>query len=238
MDNWKVVDVEALKKHCKACSMKENLKKNNPDAYEKWKSTHTCSHNFNESSGAMESEGAKRVFERSIENYNLRCVEFLGDGDSKSFSNVKETYPGIEVKKLECVGHYQKRLGTRLRNLKKKEKGLGGKGKLTDVIIDRLQNFFGLAIRRNCGNLIEMNKSVLASLFHVASTKTNNLHFPHCATGPDSWCKYNVDIANGTSFYKAGSGLPINIVYKIRPICEAFAKDSELEKWSAWKNAK
>ena len=115
--------------------MKENLKKNNPDAYEKWKSTHTCLHNFNGSSGAMESEGAKRVFERSIENYNLRYVEFL-DGDSKSCSNVKETYPGIEVKKLDGVGHYQKRLGTRLRNLKKKEKGLGGKGKLTDVIND------------------------------------------------------------------------------------------------------
>ena len=28
----------------------------------------------------MESEGAKRVFEQSIENYNLRYVEFLGDG--------------------------------------------------------------------------------------------------------------------------------------------------------------
>ena len=35
MDNGKVVDVEALNKHCKACSMKENLKKNNPDACEK-----------------------------------------------------------------------------------------------------------------------------------------------------------------------------------------------------------
>ena len=82
MDNGKVVDVEALNKHCKARSMKENLKKNNSDVYEKWKSTHTCSHNFNGSSGAMENEGAKRAFERSIENFNLRHVEVLGDGDS------------------------------------------------------------------------------------------------------------------------------------------------------------
>ena len=29
---------------------------------------------------------------------------------------------GIEIIKLECVGHYQKRVGTRLRNSKKKEK--------------------------------------------------------------------------------------------------------------------
>ena len=36
---------------------------------------------------------------------------------------------GIEIKKLECAGHYQKQVGTQLRNLKKKEKGLGGRGR-------------------------------------------------------------------------------------------------------------
>ena len=230
MDNGKILDVEALNKHCKACSMKENLSKSNPEAYEKWKSTHSCTLNFTGSSGAMESVGAKRVFERSVETHNLRYIEFLGDGDSKSFLTVKDTYPGVQVKKLECVGHYQKRLGTRLRNLKKKEKGLGGKGKLTDAIIDRLQNFFGLAIRQNVGNLTGMKKSVLASLFHVASSSTNNLHYPHCPTGADSWCKYNVDIANGTNYYKPGKGLPISIVYKIRPTYDSLAKESELEK--------
>ena len=67
----------------------------------------------------MEVVGAKRVFERSIEKHNLRYTKYLGDGDSKSFTSVKFTYPGIEVQKLECVGHIQKRVGTRLRNLKK-----------------------------------------------------------------------------------------------------------------------
>ena len=74
----------------------------------------------------MESEGAKRVFERSIKKHKLRYVEFLGDGDTKSYVNVKDIYPGIEIKRLECVGNYQKRVGTRLQNLKKKEKGFGG----------------------------------------------------------------------------------------------------------------
>ena len=32
---------------------------------------------------------------------------------------------GIEIKKFEYVRHYRKLVGTRLRNLKKKEKGLG-----------------------------------------------------------------------------------------------------------------
>ena len=56
----------------------------------------------------------------SIQN-RLRYTTFLGDGDSKSFSAVSQevSYP---VAKIDCVGHVQKRLGTRLRNLVKKEK--------------------------------------------------------------------------------------------------------------------
>ena len=43
-----------------------------------------------------------------------------------------------DKKNLECVGHYQKRVGTRLRSLKKKEKGLVGGCRLTDTTINRL----------------------------------------------------------------------------------------------------
>ena len=132
---------------------------------------------------------------------------------------MKNTYPGIEVEKLECVGHYQKRIGNRLRKLKKREKGLRGREKLTDATIDRLQNFFGLAIRQNTGKLAGMKAGVLASLFHVASSKTNNLHFPHTA-----------DQSNNTNTYKPGPGLPLDIVYKIRPIYQALSQDSELSK--------
>ena len=52
---------------------------------------------------------------------------------------------GIEITKLECVGHYQKRVGTRLQNLKKKEKGLAGRCGLTDTTIDRPKNYEGVA---------------------------------------------------------------------------------------------
>ena len=58
--------------------------------------------------------------------------------------------------KKECVGHVQKRVGTALRNLKKENKGLGGKWKVTDALIDRLQNYYGIAIRSNVGNLEAM----------------------------------------------------------------------------------
>ena len=68
--------------------------------------------------------------------------------------------------KLECVGHVQKRLSTRLRNLVKKYKGtkmpISGKGKLTEKLINSIQNFYGMAIRSNKGYLYEMKKAVYA----------------------------------------------------------------------------
>ena len=64
----------------------------------------------------MEAEGGKRIWERSISKNKLRYTQFYRDEDSKSFSAVKETNKASKVKKLECVGHVQKRVGCRLRN--------------------------------------------------------------------------------------------------------------------------
>ena len=62
--------------------------------------------------------------------------------EAAGFSEVRDIYSeeNVEIKK-ECIGHVQKRGGSALRKLKEK-KGLGGKRKLTDVLIDRLQNYF------------------------------------------------------------------------------------------------
>ena len=43
---------------------------------------------------------------------------------------------------------------------KKKMVSLGGKGHLTEAMIDSFQNYYGSAIRRNVGNLEEMRKGV------------------------------------------------------------------------------
>ena len=44
----------------------------------------------------MEPVGAQRMWNRSVDN--LRYTKFYGDGDSKSFNTVKDTYADIEVK--------------------------------------------------------------------------------------------------------------------------------------------
>ena len=101
----------------------------------------------------------------------------------------------------------------RLHNLKKNVKGLGGKGKLTNSIVNKLQNYYGIAIRSNVDNLSAMKKAVHAALFHVASSTKNNWH-EHCPDGVDSWCRFKQDKATGKDIYKPGVGLPLNDLSK------------------------
>ena len=142
---------------------------------------------------------------------------------------VFNTYPGITVRKLQCVGHVQTRVGSRLLSLKKKVKGLGGRGKLTLAVIDRLQNFYGIAIRKNVGNLKEMQKTVRATLFHVASSKDTNYHNAYCPSGKDSWCKFQQDKASGTKTYKPGAGLPLSVIAHVKPIFQELSSDKLLQ---------
>ena len=81
-----------------------------------------------------------------LNDRKLRYIKYFGDGDSKAYFEVKDTYKPNMVNKYECVGHFQKRLGTRLRKLKKTTKGLKA---LTDAVIDKVQNYFGTALRAN-----------------------------------------------------------------------------------------
>ena len=127
--------------------------------------------------------------------------------------------------KQECIGHEQKRVGTALRNLKKETPGLGGKGKLTDAMIDKLQNYYGIAIRANVNNAEEMEKAILASFFHCASSQSHPLH-DYCPDGPDSWCGFK----KHKRTYKHGSGLSLPIIAKVKPIYQRLSDKTLLKK--------
>ena len=67
-------------------------------------------------------------------------------------------------------------MGSRLRKLKSMKKGslsdgkiLGGKGRLTEQMINKLQNYFGIAIRQCAGKTVfETKKAIGAVLFHCS----------------------------------------------------------------------
>ena len=120
LDNGKVLDVDPMLKFYKGCIMKNDLKQKDPSAYAQWRNSHICEFNYVGTARGMETEGAKRVFQRSIERHNLHYVEYLGNRDNKSYLSVKDVYEGLEIKKSELVGYYQMIIHTRLRKLKKK----------------------------------------------------------------------------------------------------------------------
>ena len=101
----------------------------------------------------------------------------------------------VEVKKLECVGHVQKRMGNRLLALKKTKVtddsgrrgggGGGGRNHLTKNTILLLQKYYGKVIRSHVNNVEGMKGAVWAVFYHSLSTDDNPQH-QFCPTGERS----------------------------------------------------
>ena len=159
----KCLDTEVLSNICHGCIRWEKENKQS-DSYLKWKAYHKCAANHGGTASSMESVGAARMFMRSEFQHDLRYVNYLGDGDSSSFKSVKDCKPYGDdclITKMECKGK-----------------------------IDTLQNYFGLAIRKNVGDIIAMQNSLMASLYHVSSTDDKPNHHM-CPSDDNSWCGYN-----------------------------------------------
>jgi hypothetical protein len=198
-----VIDYEVISNFCEVCFKKE--KSVSPPDFAAWKVTHTnCKKNFDGKSGAMETEAARRMWSRS-EALGYRYTTFVGDGDSSAFNAVKALNGGagpypVPVVKEECVNHVCKRLGTRLRNLKKdlrrpvttktgkiiQRSVLGGQRGLTDAHIDSLTRHYGQNVRAHhpTGSVESLRKSIMATYYHARSSDDE----PHHADCSPSWC--------------------------------------------------
>ncbi|GFY21374.1 uncharacterized protein TNCV_3994181 [Trichonephila clavipes] len=65
-------------------------------------------------------------------------------------------------------------------------KDISGRGRLTYNEISNLQQYYGLAIRRNMNSMSDMFKAVWAIYFHKLSTDSVPQH-GLCPTSPDNW---------------------------------------------------
>ena len=101
-----------MSKHCKSCQIWPR-RQGAPEC-DDWQQNHNCSINHRKSAGAMEGDGAVAIFSRSVELYKLRFLQYIGDGETGSFSKVCESKPYGELipGRLEYVGHIQMCLGT------------------------------------------------------------------------------------------------------------------------------
>ena len=140
--------------------------------------------------------------------------------------------------KLECVGHVQKRLGTRLRKLRTDYKGkklddgkkIMGKGRLSDKSINTLQNYFGMAIRQNASNLYVMKKAIGAVLYHCSDIANEDDRHKYCPRDANGWCKWQQDKISGISTYKKKVNLPLCIKQLIEPIFRQLSSDDLLSR--------
>ena len=91
-------------------------------------------------------------------------------------------------------------MGSGLREFKRKHRGLklsdnmvvGGKGRLTEQVIDKIQNYYGEAIRNNAGNIELLETAIWAIFHHMIRNDEIELDKQHglCPKGSSSWCTY------------------------------------------------
>ncbi|XP_037571609.1 uncharacterized protein LOC119453623 [Dermacentor silvarum] len=217
VDTGLCLDFEVLSNYCLACSRHKDLGTDE----EIWQAFHSpvCEKNTECSSHAMETEAALRIWRRTPSYETpLRLTKFLSDGDSKAYTAVAEAkvYGELVVDKEECTNHVAKRLGTALRKLPTR---LPRGEKLKDGTIQKLQNYYRIAITTNRGDLLKMYRAIWASYFHSSSSNTAGSH-RYCPEGATSWCKHRRAEALGeptpdhTPILTKAQGLAVLPIYK------------------------
>ena len=228
----KVLDVCVKSKYCKVCEYWK--RKEGTAEYEEGFAEHEthCQANHEGSAGKMEVDAVVEMFQRSESLHNAKYINYIGDGDSKTYRGIVDAnpYEDIVVAKKECIGHVQKRMGSRLRNVKKNTKGLGGRGKLTGKLIDELTIYYGLAIRRNTDSVDKMKNDIWATLDHKISTDDKPKH-EKCPIGINSWCTWQQSKALGTlSSYEHKPPMHNDVYKAIMPIYKELSSDDLLSR--------
>ena len=239
-----VLDYAVKSLSCHKCIARNKMDKES-DNFKTWYETHkySCLINHQGSSDSMETHGATEIFLRSVEKHKLKCMTFVGDGDSLCFvvaaKSCNEVFNGqYIVTKEECVGHVQKRIGRSLREYKRKMRGkklsdnndVGGRGRLTDGMIDKIQNYYGQAIRNNIDDIDNMKKSAWAIFYHVINDDRCSMEEQHryCPQENDTWYKFWYDKCHNTTLYKGDNRLPFVFRYELNPIFERLSDEKPL----------
>ena len=109
---------------------------------------------------------------------------------------------------------------------------INGKGRPTDKICNKMQNYFGMTIRQNTASawnndatktLYSMKKGVLAVLRHCTDLPDIEDRHRFCPRQQDSWCKYLQTKLD----YKSSVSLPVAIHKVIYPFFQNLC-DNEL----------
>lgn len=235
-DSGQVLDCEILTKYFSECVARDKMDKQS-DEYNKWWEVHKSvySINYTGSSPAMEATGALRIWQRSIETLQLRYTTVISDRDSKTNKHLNDNKPYGEViiEKMNVLDMFRNNLAHSFEICKKDSKGkpirFGGRGRLTDKVIDQLQVYYGGAIRGNQHDLDRMERSIWAIFYHSVSTNEHPQH-QYCPEGKDSWCKYQQARAQSLTPPLHTPKIPADLAEHIKPVFSRLSSPQLLEK--------
>lgn len=118
----KVLGILVKSSHCHDCKTWKN--KLNSAEYAAWYEEHVdsgnCKANHDGPSRNMEVSAIIKMFQRSVQNLEVKYRNNIGESDSKTYSSVDIAKPYSEdfvICKKECIMHVQRRMGTRVREL-------------------------------------------------------------------------------------------------------------------------
>jgi hypothetical protein len=238
--NGKVLDLQVMSSFCKECESHSPMK--GTEEYDQWKTAHesNCSANHRGSSGKMEPDGMVKIFGRSQEKYDVMYTGYIGDGDAKTYCALVSSRPygAQEVTKIECTWHEQKRMGTRLRTMKKTMSGqvlsdgktIGGRGRLTDDVINQLTVYYGNAIRANKNSVADMSRGIWAIWHHKRSTDDYPDH-GFCPTGEQSWCKWQRAQTSGIPDpFCHRNSVPVVVMDAVKPVFSDLSQTALLQR--------
>lgn len=118
----KMLDYFVSSKTCKTCEvMRAKLDRVTFKLWYESEHSEECSANYEGSSGGMEVQGIIKMFQNSENLHGAKYAYYIGDGDSKTFTNLLDAkpYDDFVVQKLECVLHVGKRMFRHLKDVKK-----------------------------------------------------------------------------------------------------------------------
>ena len=92
-------------------------------------------------------------------------------------------------------------------------------------MINKLQNYFGIAVHASTGKTVEEMKRELCIIVVNSILNVNDIHF-----ALKQVC-YQADQINGTSTYRSKAGIHKNIFFKVKPVFMELSDNSLLEKY-------
>lgn len=120
--NGKAVDIIVKSSYCKICEYWKS--KTNTAEFEEWYAMHknSCSANHDGSAGKMEIDAIVEIFKRSQEKHAVKYVNYIGDGDSKTYKGIIDADPyGETVINKRVYRACTETDGSQLKECKKKK---------------------------------------------------------------------------------------------------------------------